>query len=95
MSVYQEIGGGYTFMPMRSGGLMVRAPNGWEIFIQPGDAESAMRENITALDEISEERYRRQARHYHRHAFRGVFRMKTLSELQRHWFEASDRWAPI
>lgn len=34
---------------------MVRAPNGWEIFIQPGDAEDAMRENIAALDEISED----------------------------------------
>lgn len=33
----------------------MRAPNGQQIYIQPGDDENAMRENIAALDEISED----------------------------------------
>lgn len=54
MSAYQEIGGGYSFASLRVG-LVIRAPNGKEIFCQPGDDENAMRENIAALDEISED----------------------------------------
>lgn len=51
---YEEIGGGYSFASLRVG-MTVRAPNGEEIYIQPGDDEAAMRENIAALDEISED----------------------------------------
>jgi hypothetical protein len=54
MSVYQEIGGGYSFASLRVG-MTVRNPAGKEIYIQPGDDENTMRENITALDEISED----------------------------------------
>lgn len=54
MSNYQEIGGGYSFASLRTG-MAVRAPNGKEIYIQPGDDETAMRDNIAALDEISED----------------------------------------
>lgn len=49
---YQPIGGGYEYASLRNG-LSVRAPNGREIYCQPGDDESIMRENISALDEIS------------------------------------------
>lgn len=52
---FREIGGGYSFAELRSGGVVVHAPNGQEIFCQPGDDASAMRENIAALDEISED----------------------------------------
>jgi hypothetical protein len=51
---YLEIGGGYSYAPLRIG-LVVRAPNGKEIYCQPGDDEEAMRANIEALDEISED----------------------------------------
>jgi hypothetical protein len=51
MSTYQQIGGGYSFASLRVG-LVVRAPNGKEIYIQPGDDENTMRENIAALEEI-------------------------------------------
>jgi hypothetical protein len=51
---YMPIGGGYSFASLRVG-LVVRAPNGKEIYCQPGDDAAAMRENIAALDEISED----------------------------------------
>lgn len=51
---YQEIGGGYSFASLRVG-LVVRAPNGKEIYCQPGDDEASMRANIDALNEISED----------------------------------------
>lgn len=54
MSAYQEIGGGYSFASLRVG-LILRNPAGREIFCQPGDDADAMRENIAALDEISED----------------------------------------
>lgn len=49
---YLAIGGGYAFAPLRVG-LIVRNPQGREVYCQPGDDESAMRETIEALDEIS------------------------------------------
>ena len=52
MDIFQ-IGGGYSYTPLRVG-LIVRAPNGREIYVQPGDAERIMRENIASLDEVSE-----------------------------------------
>ena len=51
---FQPIGGGYSFQSLRVG-LIVRNPAGTQIYIQPGDDETAMRENIAALDEISED----------------------------------------
>lgn len=54
MSAYQEIGGGYSFASLRVG-MVVRNAAGREIYCQPGDDESAMRANIEALDEISED----------------------------------------
>lgn len=49
---YMPIGGGYEYAALRVG-LTVRHPNGKEIYIQPGDDESTMRENLDALDEVS------------------------------------------
>lgn len=49
---YQPIGGGYAYSALRIG-LVVRNPQGQEIYCQIGDDEKAMRENIAALDEIS------------------------------------------
>lgn len=49
---YMPIGGGYEYAALRVG-LSVRHPNGREIYIQPGDDETIMRDNIAALDEIS------------------------------------------
>lgn len=54
MSTYQEIGGGYSFAALRVG-LVIRNSAGQEIYCQPGDDENTMRENIAALDEISED----------------------------------------
>lgn len=54
MNAYQDIGGGYSFALLRVG-MVVRNPAGQEIYCQPGDDETAMRENIAALDEISED----------------------------------------
>jgi hypothetical protein len=51
---YQEIGGGYSFQLLRVG-MIVRAPNEQQIYIQPGDDTAAMLETISALDEISED----------------------------------------
>lgn len=49
---YMPLGGGYEYAALRCG-LSIRHPSGKEIFIQIGDEESIMRENIAALDEIS------------------------------------------
>lgn len=51
---YYDIGGGYSYA-WAGAGLVVRAPNGKEIYCQPGDDAATMRENIEALDEISED----------------------------------------
>lgn len=48
---YLRIAGDWSYAPLRVG-LVVRAPDGEEIYCQPGDDENAMRENIAALDEI-------------------------------------------
>jgi hypothetical protein len=53
-NTYHEIGAGYAFASLLVG-MVVRNPAGREIYIQPGDDEAAMRENIDALDEISED----------------------------------------
>ncbi len=49
---YLNIGGGYSYAPMRVG-LVVQAPNGEQVYVQPGDDETAMRATLEALDEIS------------------------------------------
>jgi hypothetical protein len=54
MSKYNQIGGGYSYRRFAIG-MTVRNPAGREIYCQPGDDESAMRANIEALDEISED----------------------------------------
>lgn len=54
MNAYQDIGGGYSFARLRVG-LTVRNPAGTEIYIQPGDDELAMLNNILALGDISED----------------------------------------
>lgn len=51
-TAYMPIGGGYAYASLRCG-LTVRAPSGAEIYIQMGDDETAMRDNIAALDDIS------------------------------------------
>lgn len=53
MIEYEPIGGGYSYASLRVG-LVVRNPEGREIYVQPGDDEAAMRANIEALDEWSE-----------------------------------------
>lgn len=49
---YMPIGGGYSYASLRCG-LSIRHPAGAEIYVQMGDDETAMRENIASLDEIS------------------------------------------
>lgn len=51
---YTDIGGGYSYASLRVG-MVVRNPQGKEIYIQPGDDESAMLNNIEALDDVSED----------------------------------------
>ena len=42
MTGYEPIGGGYSYASLRVG-LVVRNPEGREIYVQPGDDEAAMR----------------------------------------------------
>ena len=49
---YMPIGGGYAYCALRHG-LVVRNPQGREVYCQPGDDENIMRDNIAALDEVS------------------------------------------
>jgi hypothetical protein len=54
MASYQKIGGGYKFAELRvSASLM--APNGREVYFQPGDDTATICDNVAALDEISED----------------------------------------
>ena len=50
---YIRIAGNWSYAPLRCG-LVVRAPDGQEVYCQPGDDESAMRANIEALDEVED-----------------------------------------
>lgn len=52
---YFDIAGGYSYAPLRTG-IVLRNPAGRDIYIQPGDDETAMRNNIEALDEVPENR---------------------------------------
>jgi len=49
---YQPLGGGYAYSALRVG-LTIRNPQGRDIYVQPGDDECIMRDNIAALDEVS------------------------------------------
>lgn len=49
---YMPLGGGYAYSALRHG-LTIRNPQGRDIYVQMGDDEKAMRENLKALDEIS------------------------------------------
>ena len=55
MSRYVEIAGGYSYASLRVG-MAVRAPDGKEIYIQPGDDEATMMANIEALDEVADDK---------------------------------------
>ena len=52
-AIYLPIAGGYSYAPLRVG-LVVRNPAGQEIYIQPGDDESAMRDTFSALDGLTD-----------------------------------------
>lgn len=54
---YIQIAGGYSYAPLNAG-LVVRHPDGREVYCQPGDDEAAMCANIDALDEVEEGRKR-------------------------------------
>ena len=55
MQAYISIAGGYAYPPLRVG-MIIRNPLGREVYIQPGDDESIMRDNIEALEEIPEDK---------------------------------------
>lgn len=44
----------WLYAPLRCSGLVLRAPDGQEIYCQPGDDANAMRDNIDALGEIED-----------------------------------------
>ena len=49
---YMPLGGGYAYAALRNG-LVVRNPEGREVYFQPGDDEASIRENLAALDDWS------------------------------------------
>ena len=51
-TAYMPLGGGYEYAALRCG-LSIVNPDGKEIYIQMGDDERIMRENIDSLDDIS------------------------------------------
>ena len=51
-TAFQPLGGGYAYASLRVG-LTIVNPRGESIYVQPGDDESIMRDNLEALDEIS------------------------------------------
>jgi hypothetical protein len=52
---YVAITNSYSYAPLRVG-LTLRNARGVEVYVQPGAAESAMRETIDALDELTDHR---------------------------------------
>lgn len=52
-SPYLNIAGGYSYCPLRVG-LVLRNPQGREVYFQPGDQESAFRETLEALAECDD-----------------------------------------
>lgn len=54
MACYIEITpGGFAYAKLRAG-TALKAPNGLEVYFQPGDSEAAILETIEALDEIED-----------------------------------------
>lgn len=52
---YLALGAGYSYASLRVG-LALRHADGREVYFQPGDNESAIRDTIDALDEVSAEK---------------------------------------
>ncbi|WP_395652456.1 hypothetical protein [Brevundimonas sp.] len=52
---YIAIGGGYFYAPLRAG-VSLRAPNGREVYFQPGDDEATFYETLEALGEVQDDR---------------------------------------
>ena len=52
---YLNIAGGYKYAALRVG-LVVMNPQGREVYFQPGDDESAIRDTIDAIGEVPENR---------------------------------------
>lgn len=52
-SRYLQIAGGYAWAPLRVG-LVLRNPAGSEVYCQPGDDETAVREMLEALEEATD-----------------------------------------
>ncbi len=48
---YLNLGGGYSYAPLRAG-VSLRAPNGREVYFQPGDDTASFFETVEALEEI-------------------------------------------
>lgn len=52
---YLAISEDYSYAPLRVGIAVRRNADGREVYCQPGDDENAMRANIDALDEVSDD----------------------------------------
>lgn len=52
---YIAISAEYSYAVLRCGLVLRRNGDGKEVYCQPGDDENAMRDNIDALDEISDD----------------------------------------
>jgi hypothetical protein len=52
---YIAISESYSYAPLRVG-LALRNARGIDVYFQPGDSESAIRETIEALDELPDNR---------------------------------------
>ena len=52
MSTYQDIAGGYSYAALRVG-LIIRNPQGREVYCQPGDDTGTMLRIIEVLDEVA------------------------------------------
>lgn len=48
---YLRIAGEWSYAPLRVG-LVIRAPDGAEVYFQPGDEEDTARETIAAIEEF-------------------------------------------
>lgn len=53
---YFAISESFSYAPLRVGLIVRRNADGKEIFIQPGDDETAMRANIEALEEVADDK---------------------------------------
>ena len=55
MTSYIAIGGGYQYAPLHAG-VALMAPDGREVYFQPGDDAAAFYATLEALDEVPEAR---------------------------------------